>query len=51
MIGSEQDSERSDGWVTILIRIIPFERAVTRLALNEDEVMNCFSFSIEDRER
>ena len=30
LIGFEQDGDGSDGWVPILVRIDPFERAFTR---------------------
>ena len=30
LIGSEQDSDGSDGWISMLVRIDPLERAVGR---------------------
>ena len=30
LIGSEQDSDESDGWISMLVRIDPLERAVGR---------------------
>ena len=43
LIGSKQYSDESDGWVSILVRVDPFECTVDSLASNEDEVMCCFS--------
>ena len=34
-VRSEQDSEGSDGWIPILVRIDPFERSVGERALDE----------------
>ena len=46
--GLEQHSHGSDKWVTILVRIDPFERTIRRDPLCEYRVMNGLSFFPKD---
>ena len=38
-VRSEQESDGSDGWVPILVRVDPFERSVGERALDEHGVV------------
>lgn len=40
MIGSDQDSDGSDGWVPILVRVDPFESTIGKQTLDEHKVMH-----------
>ena len=45
LIGSEQDSDGSDGLVPILVRIDPLERAVGKQALDKHGIMHSLSLT------
>ena len=40
LIGSDQDSDGSDGWVPILVRVDPFESTIGKQTLDEHKVMH-----------
>ena len=48
-IGCEQDSDGSDGWVLMLVRIDPLERAVGKQALDEHGMMHGLSLTTTKR--
>ena len=48
-IGSEQDSDGSDGWVLILVRIDPLERAVDKQTLDMHGMMHGLSLTTTKR--
>ena len=49
MIGSEQNSDGSDGLVPILVRIDPLERAVGKQTLDKHEMMHSLSLTTTKR--
>ena len=49
LIGSEQDSDGSDGWVLILVRIDPLERAVGKQTLDKHGMMYSLSLTTTKR--
>ena len=46
LIWSKKDSDGSDGWVPILVRIDPIERAIGKQALDKHEMMYSLSLTI-----
>ena len=46
LIWSKKDSDGSDGWVPILVRIDPIERAIGKQALDKHEMMHSLSLTI-----
>ena len=40
LIGAEQDSDGSDGWILIFVRVGPFESTIGKWTLNEHRVMH-----------
>ena len=49
LIGSEQDSDESDGWVPMLVRIDPIERAVGKQTLDKHGMMHSLSLTTTKR--
>ena len=49
MIGSEQNSDGSDGLVPMLVRIDPLERAVGKQTLDKHEMMHSLSLTTTKR--
>ena len=49
LIGSEQDSDESDGWIPILVRIDPLERAVGKQTLDKHGMMHSLSLTTTKR--
>ena len=48
-IGCEQDSDGSDGWIPIFVRIDPLERAVGKQTLDKHEMMHGLSLTTTKR--
>ena len=49
LIGSEQDCDRSDGWISMLVRIDPLERAVGKQTLDKHGIMHGLSLTTTKR--
>ena len=49
LIGCEQNSEGSDGWVPMLVRIDPLERAVGKQTLDKHGMMHGLSLTTTKR--
>ena len=45
LIGCEQNSDGSDGWVPILVRIDPLERAIGKQTLDKHGIMHSLSLT------